>query len=101
LLGSGCSGWSWIRRCGARARGGPGFAGARVELDSLGVGVLGLEPLGGAAMLGVTKAREGRVAPQVREVRRRWPRVTTADDRRRALGTGFRGMKGTKEEIMF
>jgi hypothetical protein len=42
-----------------------------VELDSLGVGVLGLEPLGGAAMLGVTKAREGRVAPQVREVRRR------------------------------
>jgi hypothetical protein len=52
------SGWTWIRRCS----GGAGFArGRRARAGAL----------GGAAMLGVTKAREGRVAPQVREVRRR------------------------------
>jgi hypothetical protein len=69
--GSACSGWSPRRRGDAGGDEGEGGPG----------GATG----------------EGGPAPASRA----WPRVTTADDRRRALGTGFRGMKGTKEEIMF
>jgi hypothetical protein len=86
------SGWTWIRQCSGGAgfaRGRRARAGAPRRRGDAG----GDEGEGGPG--GATG--EGGPAPASRA----WPRVTTADDRRRALGTGFLGMKGTKEEIMF